>query len=119
MGKWERRSVYGEIVELPDGGYIGRANNEIEASALCALHNVDIDALTARAEAAEAERDELRRQLEKILASLKPTEREDRGREHSSAACDVYYLKDRLYNRAKALIEPKDPSNIEPTKEGL
>lgn len=64
MGKWE--TDVDRIVDST-GAFLGRANNDIEADALCKFHNVDlavikgqrdgwrdkVDALTTRAELAE------------------------------------------------------------------
>lgn len=65
MPKW----FYGEYggVNVDDGDYYEEVEHLGDA---LRLHNSDIDALTARAEAAERERDELRRRIDAVLAML-------------------------------------------------
>lgn len=91
--KW-RPEEAGKIVSLVGGGFCGRANNDEEAVGLCIIHNVDIDALTA-------ERDELQRRLDAVVASLKPGECKD--------WLGGYWLqKHTLWTRAVAIAEGRN-----------
>jgi len=67
MPKWERskQDDRRQIQGVEDGRYIGHAIIPADADAICRAHNADIDALTA-------ERDELQRRLDAVVASLKP-----------------------------------------------
>lgn len=61
MGEWQKHEC-GKITDNT-GAFLGRANNDEEADALCRFHNADLAALTA-------ERDELQRRLEAVVAAI-------------------------------------------------
>lgn len=68
-GKWTQEGK--DVVWGGDTPRCVSADKYNDATEIVTRHNADIVALTARAEAAEAERDELRRRLEVIEAMSK------------------------------------------------
>lgn len=96
MGKWWMPDNGTAAVGIhdEDGKWLSDAAYRSHADAIIAAHNVDIDALTA-------ERDELQRRLDAVVASLKPGECKD--------WLGGYWLqKHTLWTRAVAIAEGRN-----------
>lgn len=107
MSEWGLESTYSKIV-------CGKRGEEFvcetyaDADYARRLHNADIATLTARAETAEAERDELKARLAKVVEMLKPD-----GPPIPGGMCDKenrFYWRygKQLHTRAVAIAEGRD-----------
>ena len=103
MPKWERskQDDRRQIQGVEDGRYIGHAIIPADADAICRAHNADIDALTA-------ERDELQRRLDAVVAKISEAVVSD-----DDCVCSML-----CHSAILAIAEGREASDL-PTDSGL